>query len=276
MRNTSGSTEGSSKAKKPAATASGSQTLLRGLDLVEAVTAGPVALAELSEMLKLNRSTVHRLASALVDRHYLKFVPREGYMLGPKLLELGYSARQQINLPRVARPFLEKLAEQTDDTVHLGVIDGGRALYLEKIPGRRRIEVSSRVGERHPLCSTGLGKALLLDSSRDEWRNLFDSEAGKGHHPPGIFLQWVELMRKYAAGGYTFDLEENEDRVRCVGAPVRDESGRIVAAISVASAAQYMDDARMTDLIGTVTEAARGISHELGWVPVPALPARRK
>ena len=247
---------------------------MRGLDLVEAVTAGPVALAELSEMLKLNRSTVHRLASALVDRGYLKFAPREGYALGAKLLELGYQARQQINLPRVARPFLEKLAEETEDTVHLGVLDGTKALYLDKIGGQRRVEVSSRVGERHPLCSTGLGKALLLDSSRDEWRAHFDSESGKGHHPPSAFQQWVENMRNYQAGGYSFDLEENEDRVRCVGAPVRDETGRIVAAISVASVAQYMDDARMAKLVGTVTKTAAAISHELGWVPVR--PTKRK
>jgi DNA-binding IclR family transcriptional regulator len=269
MRNPTGSTDTLPKSEKPAAS-SGSQTLLRGLDLVEAVTGGPVALAELSEKLKLNRSTVHRLASALVDRGYLKFVPREGYMLGAKLLELGYSARQQINLPRVARPYLERLAELTEDTVHLGVLDGAKALYLDKIGGQRRVEVSSRVGERHPLCSTGLGKALLLDSSRDEWRTHFDNESGKGHHPPAAFQNWVEQMRKYQAGGFSFDLEENEDRVRCVGAPIRDDSGRIVAAISVASVAQYMDDGRMTDLVGTVTKAAADISHELGWVPVSA------
>ncbi|MBB6094533.1 DNA-binding IclR family transcriptional regulator [Povalibacter uvarum] len=269
MRNNSRSIEASAKAAKPSAAPAGSQTLLRGLDLLEAVTAGPVALAELSTMLQLNRSTVHRLASALVDRGYLKFVPREGYMLGAKLLELGYSARQQIDLPRVARPVLEKLAEQTEDTVHLGLLDGNKALYVDKIPGRRRIDISSRVGERHPLCSTGLGKALLLDSSRDEWRAHFEAEAGRGHHPAGKFQEWVDNMRTYAAGGYSFDLEENEDRIRCVGAPVRDESGRIVAAISVASVAQYMDDARMNELIGTVTSAADEISKELGWVPVP-------
>lgn len=268
MRNDVRSIEAASDDKKPAASTAGSQTLLRGLDLLEAVTGGAVALTELSAMLKLNRSTVHRLASALVDRGYLKFVPREGYMLGAKLLELGYSARQQIDLPRVARPHLEKLAELTEDTVHLGVLDGNKALYLDKIPGRRRIEVSSRVGERHPLCSTGLGKALLLDSSRDEWRALFDSEASRGHHSPHSFQKWVEEMRSYAAGGHSFDLEENEDRIRCVGAPVRDESGRIVAAISVASVAQYMDDARMKTLTADVRQAADAISRELGWAPV--------
>jgi DNA-binding IclR family transcriptional regulator len=263
-----------SSEKKSAASSAGSQTLLRGLDLLEAVTAGPLSLAELSTTLQLNRSTVHRLASALVDRGYLKFVPREGYMLGAKLLELGYSARQQINLPRVARPHLERLSEITEDTVHLGVLDGNKALYLDKVPGRRRVDISSRVGERHPLCSTGLGKALLLDESREQWRAHFEAECGKNTPSPAAFQHWVEQMRGYAAAGNSFDLEENEDRIRCVGAPVRDESGRIVAAISVASVAQYMDDARMAELAIAVRETAAAISRELGWAPAP--PVKRR
>jgi DNA-binding IclR family transcriptional regulator len=270
MSNSLGSIEAVStgkKSEKSATPAAGTQTLLRGLDLLEAVTAGPVSLAELSTTLQLNRSTVHRLASALVDRGYLKFLPREGYMLGAKLLELGYAARQQISLPRVARPHLERLAELTEDTVHLGVLDGSKALYLDKLPGRRRIEVSSRVGERHPLCSTGLGKALLLDGSRDEWHAHFYAECGKVAPAAAAFQHWVEKMRSYAAEGYAFDLEENEDRIRCVGAPVRDETGRIVAAISVASVAQYMDDSRMADLAVTVRETGAAISRELGWAP---------
>ncbi|MBW3617909.1 MAG: helix-turn-helix domain-containing protein, partial [Proteobacteria bacterium] len=107
---------------------SGSQTLLRGLDVLEAVAEGPVGLPELAARLELTRSTTHRLAAALVDRRYLNFVPREGYTLGPKLLELGFHAQQQKDLPRVARPYLEALAASTEDTVHLGVLDKGRAL----------------------------------------------------------------------------------------------------------------------------------------------------
>jgi DNA-binding IclR family transcriptional regulator len=103
------------------------------------------------------------LASTLVEKRYLTFAPRHGYGLGPKALEIGYQARIQLNIPRVAREHLETLAAQTGDTVHLGILDGTRALYLDKISGRRRIEISSRVGEVQPLRSTGLGKALLLD-----------------------------------------------------------------------------------------------------------------
>ena len=257
----------SSEAAETGPPAAGTQTLLRGLDLLEAVVSGPVSLAELAKTLNLNRSTVHRLASALVDRGYLKLTPREGYTLSAKLLELGFAARQQINLPRVARPHLERLAELTGDTVHLGILDGNKALYLDKLPGRRRIEISSRVGERHPLCVTGLGKALLLDRTQDEWRSLFNAERGLGAQSAAAFHTWLKGMQRYQAGGYSFDLEENEDRIRCVGAPLRDETGKIVAAISVASVAQYMDDQRMADLSSTVRDTAAAISRDLGFTP---------
>ncbi len=243
----------------------GSQTLLRGLDLLEATINGPISLADLCLTFRLNRSTVHRLASSLVDRGYLELIPREGYMLGAKLLELGYAARHQISLPRTARPFLERLSEITGDAAHLWVLEGEQALYLDTLPGRRRIEISSRVGDRHPLCSTGLGQALLLDETPDQWRAHFDAERGTTAEAAARFRNWAERMRLYAAGGYSFDLEENEDRIRCVGAPVRDETGRIVAAISVASAAQYMDSIRMTELAVTVRDTAAAISRKLGW-----------
>lgn len=249
------------------AKASGSQTLLRGLDVIEALIEGPMPLAELSEKLELTRSTTHRLASALVDRRLLSFRPREGYSLGPKLLELGHAASQQMHLPRVARPWLEQLSEQTQDTVHLGVLDGRHALYLDKVAGRRRINIGSRLGERHPIASTGLGKALILDMSEPEWIDFYA--------PEGVTFDsaaravWLERMRSYSEKGYAFDLEENEDQIRCVAAPVRSVNGRIVAALSVSSAAQYMSDERMAELTRTVTEAANAISADLGWLPKP-------
>jgi DNA-binding IclR family transcriptional regulator len=76
-------------------------------------------------------------------------------------------------------------------------------------------------------------------------------------------------MRGYATKGYAFDLEENEDQIRCVAAPVRGVDGKVVAAVSVSSAAQYMSDARMAELTVTVTDAANAISRDLGWSPKP-------
>jgi DNA-binding IclR family transcriptional regulator len=256
-----------SKPKKitPAKSWSGSQTLVRGLDVLEAVASGVTSLSELAATLKLNRSTAHRLAATLVEKRYLTFVPRSGYGLGPKSLELGYQARLQLNIPRVARDHLERLAAQTGDTVHLGVLDGTRALYLDKLPGGRRVEISSRVGELQPLRSTGLGKALLLDEDEAQLREFYRYENGSGQRYKVSESAWMRRMREYAKRGCAFDLEENEDRIRCVAAPVRDATGKIKAAISVSSAAQYMNDKRMQALTEDVRAAAEQISRELGW-----------
>ncbi|VXC79099.1 IclR family transcriptional regulator [Sphingomonas sp. AX6] len=266
----SGSETGNSGGNK----VQGSQTLLRGLDMLDQVIDGPIKLADLSARMELTRSTTHRLANALVDRGFLTFLPREGYQLGPKLLHLGFLAQSQADLVQLARPHLESLAAATEDTVHLGRRDADLALYLDKIPGRRRVEISSRVGDRQPLTSTGLGKALLLDDPENGWENLFNADRQRGA-PQADYKVWAERMRGYVAADRAYDLEENEDLIRCVAASIRDASGRIVGAISVSSAAQYMDDARMAALSADVRATAGAISTDLGWVE-GATPVRRK
>lgn len=257
----------SAEGAAPAAGASkiqGSQTLLRGLDMLDKVVDGPVKLAELSARMGLTRSTTHRLANALIDRGFLSYLPRDGYQLGPKLIQLGFLAQSQADIVQIARPRMEALAAETEDTVHLGRMDGDLALYLDKISGRRRVEISSRIGDRQPLTSTGLGKALLIDTAETEWERLYAADMAREqqHTDHGV---WFERMRSYARAGHAFDLEENEDLIRCVAAPVRDVSGRIVAAISVSSAAQYMDDDRMAALSAQVRGTAEAISTDLGW-----------
>jgi DNA-binding IclR family transcriptional regulator len=252
--------------RKRAAGIAGSQTLMRGLDVIEAVARGETTLPQLAVALDLTRSTAHRIAASLVGRGYLAFTPRAGYRLGAKLLELGHLAQAQSDLIQVARPHLEALAEATEDTVHLGVLDGDQALYLDKVPGRRRINISSRVGDRQPLSSTGLGKALMLDHPPAYWRQRFAADQAAGA-PAADSDTWNERMAGYAGTGRAYDLEENEDQIRCVAAPVRNAAGNIVGAISVSSAAQYMSDARMEDLSGDVIAAAQAISRELGWTP---------
>lgn len=255
--------------------AAGSQTLMRGLDLIETLAEGARPLGELAETLGLSKSTAHRLASALVDRGYLGFTPRNGYRLGPKLLELGYRAQQQADLIQVARPHLEALSASTGDTVHLAVLESDTALYLDRMPGRRRIAISSRVGDRRPLSSTGVGKALILDHDEDYWVERFAAEQAAGG-PFADPAEWTRRMRAYAGAGHAFDLEENEDRIRCVAAPIRDASHKIVGALSVSSAAQYMSDARMEALSDEVRETATAISRDLGWFESAPAPVSRR
>lgn len=246
--------------------ASGSQTLLRGIDLLESIAEGPAPLGELAARLGLTRSTTHRLANALVERRYLTLVPGSGYQLGPKLLQLASQAQQQSDLAQIARPRLERLAEQTEDTVHLGILDVDCALYLDEVPGRRRIAISTRVGDRQPLTSTSLGKALLFDEGPRLWKQLF--ELDQRNSKLGMsYRTWLNRMNEYVRSGRSYELEENGDQIRGIAAPVRDASGTITAAISVSSATQYMDDARMAALSKDVVETAAAISCDLGWKP---------
>ncbi|WP_321785512.1 IclR family transcriptional regulator [Paraburkholderia sp. J94] len=257
-------------------TQAGTQTLLRGLAILEAAAAGVRDLRSFGAVLGTTRSTTHRLVSSLVQARYLRQV-QGGYLLGPKLIELGTIALEQMPLTAVARTHLEALADATLDTIHMGVRDGDDVLYIDKIPGQRGLEMRSRVGHRMPLASTGIGKAMMLDLPPQSWRDLFEASrrtlAGVSFRPdhsldPDTF---IKRMATYAAGGYTFDLEENEVSIRCVAAPVRDASGAIVAALSVASTIPYMPLERMDELIPVVQREARAISQELGWrAPQPA------
>ena len=172
-----------------------------------------------------------------------------------------------MDLPHVAREHLEALAASTGDTVHLGILEGTRALYLDKIHGSRRVEISSRIGERQPLRSTGLGKALILDAEESQWREYYDLEARLGHSYGVTLEAWLGRMREYAEGGYAFDLEENEDRIRCVAAPIRGVDGAIVGACSVSSAAQYMDDVRRAGIQSSYRSASRATEDELSPIP---------
>ncbi|MFL6550153.1 MAG: IclR family transcriptional regulator [Povalibacter sp.] len=253
----------------------GTQTLVRGLEVVNAVADGATTLADLAMAIRLNRSTTHRLASTLVELRYLEYSRNDGYALGPKLLQLGYIAGRRKDLPRVAREHLEALSFSTRDTVHIGILDGNRALYLDKIAGMRRVEISSQIGDRQPLRSTGLGKALLLDCTEQQWREYYDQESRLGNRYDVPLDDWIKRMREYAKHGYAFDLEENEDRIRCVAAPIRGVSGSIVGAISVSSAAQYMDDLRMRGLTFEVKKAADSISASLGYNPDTTKPIER-
>ena len=275
MRRDTSNAESEPAAAKPGPKVQGSQTLIRGLDMLDKVIDGPIKLAELSARMSLTRSTTHRLANALIDRGFLTYLPRDGYQLGPKLIQLGFLAQSQADIVQIARPRMEELAAASEDTVHLGRMDGDLALYLDKIPGRRRVEISSRIGDRQPLTSTGLGKALLVDASEAEWTRVFDADQAHGA-PRADRELWFERMRGYAQAGHAFDLEENEDQIRCVAAPVRDVSGKIVAAISVSSAAQYMDDERMAALSVEVRETAQRISTDLGWSPDVRPPRRAR
>lgn len=244
-----------------------SQTLVRGLDIIGAVAQGGAKdISIIAARTGMTYSTTHRLLSVLLEQNYIRKVTGKGYRLGSKLLSLGYQAYSQVDITRVARPYLELLANKTSDTVHLACDEFGTVLYLDKISGKRPVEISSRIGGSKPLVSTGVGKALILNMTEKQWANLFDL----GISTPGTFIspldrsKWLDNMKKYAIHGYAFDLGENEGSIRCVAAPIYDASHKIIAAVSVSSTTEYMPDERMQNLVGAVKDAAKMVTTDLG------------
>ncbi len=235
----------------------GAQTLRRGLDVIAAVADGARSLAEVSEATGLAKSTAHRLIQLLQATDYVR-ATAHGYSLGPALIEYGFRALHQNPLPVVARPVIERLSESVLDTVHLAIEDAGEVLYLDKIPGRRGAEMRSRIGHRMPLTKTGIGKALLIDAPA-RWARLFADEQPGAAYPP-----FEGVMRACRERDASFDMEENEPGIRCVGAPIRDGRGEIVAAISVSATLPYMPTERMDALVPVVRKAAASISRGLG------------
>lgn len=244
----------------------GTQTLFRGLAVVEAVARGVPNLPALSRTLGLSRSTTQRLAAALVKAGYLRSED-DTYTLGAKLIELGFTAREQVPLAKLARPHLEALSERTHDTVHLCVPEGAEVLYLDKIAGQRGLEMRSRIGHRMPMALTGVGKALMLDMTEAEWQSLYTS--GLSHTgnrgTPRPWDAYCCDMHKYVTQSAALDLAENEIGIHCVAAPIRDAGRHIIAAISVTSASQYMPEDRMQALAPEVIAVAEAISGSLGW-----------
>lgn len=257
----------------PPAAPPGTQTLARGIAVVNAVAGGRTRLREIAEETRISRSTTHRLLQLLLATGYLRQLDDGAYALGPALIELGYQALQENPVAGVAAPVLRTLAERVHDTVHLAIEDRGQVLYLDKIPGTRGAVMRSQIGHRMPLTRTGIGKALLLDSpGRWSERFLAERPVSAGHGPDHDVLTadaFVQVMQASTERGVTFDLEENEPGILCVAAPVRDPSGSIVAAVSVTATRPYMPPERLETLAPIVRDAAARISAGLGWRPTP-------
>jgi DNA-binding IclR family transcriptional regulator len=247
-----------------------SQTLVRGLDVLEMVATGPMPLPALADRLGLARSTAHRLATALLERRYLTLMPREGYGLGPKLLELGSLAQEQTALLRVARIHMEKLAADSLDTVHLTICESGAALLLECIQGHRRLLPSMHVGERTKITQCAAGHALLLDEPETAWRTAFAQDCGSAC-PEGAVTEdglalFLAVMRKAVSLGIAVDAAGGADPLRNVAAPIRGAGGAIVAALSLSIAAQYLDGGGLTAAGRAVQASAAAISADLGYM----------
>lgn len=247
-------------AERSGTTAKGTQTLVRGLDLVERVVRQPMRIAELARQSGLSPATTGRLVSGLVNRGFLAVAPTGQLRAGPRLIQLGSAAQSRHGLLAIAAPYLKTLSEQSGLCSFLGRRDGDYSVHLHRNQGSQRVIVATPVGTRRRLAETSLGKALLLDETPEGWkRQLANAD------PLYITGDWEAQMREAAANGVVVHVGPPPDSIRAVAAPVRDASERIVGAISVATVAQYVDAAQMEQLAPLVKQTAQEIGRALGF-----------
>jgi IclR family KDG regulon transcriptional repressor len=214
----------------------------------------------------VNHNTVRRILKALA---YHGLVEEDGgsYRLGMKLFELGSSVVARLDVRVRARPYLERLVLETGETAHLCILDRGEVLYLDKHEPMRTMRIPSEIGRRNPAHCTAVGKALLAYLPEPELEELVRQQGLRAYTSRTI-TTLVELKRELAQvreQGYAVDNEEFEEGLKCVGAPVRDYSGRVVASISIAGPAFRLTEERIPVLAQSVMEVARELSRELGY-----------
>lgn len=233
------------------------RSLLKAFDVVDAIAEGDRHLKDICLRLDLPKSTVHRILQGLLASRYIREVRGIGLVLGTKVVQLGIKAQKDMPLKELASPYLRELSEITKDTVHLGIKDEDQIFYLDKFPGKRAVQLRSQVGDRLPLASTGVGKSLMIDMPKMEWVRLFKDQT------PDQVDEMLARMNEYSEQGYSFDLEDNDELVRCVAVPIRNKYGNIIAAISVTSIKEYMSLERMKELIPLLKKCSEDVSKSI-------------
>jgi len=230
-----------------------------------------ISLRELSAQADIPKGTTHRLLGSLAFFGYVQQDPKtRNYSLGFKLLELSNRVLHQLDFREQARPLLMELAEKTSETVHLVVMDKFEILYVDKLEplDLSGLRMASRIGSRTSAHSSAVGK-VLLSVLPEHGLEEFIRKAGLPRKTantitdPGQLKQHLQTVRSQ---GYAIDDEENETGVRCVAAPIRNQSGRVIAAASISGPATRISKKHLRGALrDEIIRAGDTISWRLGF-----------
>ena len=250
------------------------QTIERASSILDILGQNPqgISIRELSTKIRLPKGTTHRLLSSLSYFGYVRQDPKtRNYLLGLKLVELGQLLLSQLDLRKEAEPFLRDLAERTKETVHMVILDRHEIVYIDKVETDQNpsgLKMASRVGLRNPAHSSAVGKVLLAHFPEEELKN-FIKEKGLAKRTENTIVdpaQLKEHLKSVRAQGYAIDDEENEKGIRCVAAPIYNEVGKTVAAISISGPAfRITKKVIQESLKKEVMETALKVSQRLGF-----------
>jgi DNA-binding IclR family transcriptional regulator len=225
----------------------------------------PLRHVDVATAIELPKSSTSNLLDTLVDVGLVQLDDR-GYSLGVKLIELGATASERLDIRNVARPVLHRLAELGIGTSNLAILQGHDVLYIDKLNNPNHvIQIASRVGGTAPAHATALGKVLVAGLSRPErerWLEAHDFIAVTEHTITSS-AEFAEAVDLAAKRGYALDDEEQHLRTICVAAPVKDHTAQTVAAISLSCLSVDVSEDRDVQ-VRAVVEGANHVSDMLG------------
>jgi IclR family KDG regulon transcriptional repressor len=250
----------------------GSQTLAKGLIVLEVVAkyheGHGARLVDICNELDIHKTTGHRLLGTLEALGYVEKDPEnERFRLGLKLLALSTSLLEGLEVRSQASSFLNDLMLKTNHAAHLVVLDrtSGDVVYIDKVDSPQPVRMYTYVGIRFPANCAAAGKAILAHLPENELRPLLSNLQGQTPNSitsPEVLQEELEQIR---LTGYATDDEENALGIRCVGAPILDQRGQVIAAISISAASTYLPKEEFPQVAQLVMEAAQGISRRMGY-----------
>lgn len=229
-------------------------------------------LGDVAAATGLAKSTVHRIAKALVDRGFVVMTGDGSYAPGPKALLLAGRALEQLDISALAEDQIARLVRESGCTVHVGVLSGDEVVYLVRRDSEKPYRMPSRVGKAIWLHCSAMGKAIYAEMPAEQRAAILGRTGLPCRTPntidtPGKLR--VELNR-IRERGFAIDDEENEPGIRCVGAAVHDHTGRATYGVSISTLSLEHSVADLIAMAPLVTRAAEEISTAIGYQPTPA------
>lgn len=245
------------------------QSIDRAFDIIELLsqeTRG-LAMTEIGRRLNLNKSTVHRLLASVRERGYIEKDAETGnYKLGLGFIELASLYLNSLELKTEASPLLNTLTRLTGQTAFLAIMDGTEIVYIDKVETFDSLRRYTIIGKRLPMHTTSLGKAMLSGMSDEEIETLYPDKKLTAMTKKTItnFNALMAVIRQVRARGWSYDDEENEKGTRCVGAPIFDYRGRVIAAVSLAWHISNYPDKTWDDYSKQLVKCSADISLKMG------------
>lgn len=248
-----------------------SQTVQRAISLIRRSAEQPLSLREAAELLGVHKSTALRILQTLESERFVRKTGAGTYVLGSGLVELSELALGSMDLRQFAAAHLRQLQRETGHTVHLAQLTGHEIIYIEKVdsPAFDAVKLPSRIGGAVSIYASAVGKVILAYLPQEERDRLLSGVVFE-RYTDTTFADRESLeveLARVRERGWASDNGEHDAYVVCVGAPIRDSRGQVVAAVSITAIDVIATLDQLMDDLPLVLNTATLISKELGYVP---------